>query len=110
MKKDWTIIEANNLLNSLKGIFGLKGIKFNYAVARNIDLLNTALSTVHKTLKEANELEDPKEKEKAIAEVNLLGSEKCDYTSHAIKFEDIPEDIPTEFMTAIFPILEGEPK
>lgn len=110
MKTDYTIKEANLLLQRLQMISGLKCIKFNYAIARNIDKLHIALKTAMEEISKCGKIIDQKERDEKIADLNKeLGDVKAEFSPYKIKFEDIPSDILTETMNAIFNLIEGEP-
>lgn len=144
------------LHNNLKALKGLKGVKFNYAIARNISKLSTEIECLEKSKeqtdlykefeKERVELaksfakknekgveiiveknyiildqeafdksfEELKEKHKeAVAEreaqlkeyIELLDKEST-FIPFKIKVELIPEEITTEQMNAIYPLVE----
>ena len=115
------------LYNGLNMVGTLKGVKFSYAIVKNLDSINPTIESIKETLKKSNpeyykfieETKGKKEEEvknledkysKAIkdfdkAEIEILGAEtKVDL--HEIKQEDIPEEITAQQMNMIFDIVE----
>lgn len=146
------------LFNALTNIKGLSGVKFNYAIAKNINLLKGEVEAIQKSY-EANEdfvkydqervelakkhskkddkgeailingnqfdIEDLKafqnefnilkethkeaisNREKQLKEVEELLEKENPIELYKIKMEEIPEDIKTEDMNAIFILIEN---
>lgn len=150
--------EIINLYNNLNTLGDLRGVKFSYGVARNIQKLKQEVDAFQLVSKPSEEysvfdnerielakshskkddkgepvvvgnefqIEDEKKfnkeldalrkkhksaieaREKQIEEVTALLEEESTVELHKIKIEDVPEDITTAQMSAIFSLIEYE--
>jgi hypothetical protein len=148
--------EVFNLLQSLNSIKGLKGVRFNYAVAKNISKLESETESMKKSIevspefkayddarielakshakkdekgspiiennqfiledkeKFTKEFDELKEKnkevisarEEQIKDFESLLEEESDIETFKIKISEVPEEITTEQMTALLPLIE----
>lgn len=108
-QKEFTNQEALNLFTSLKSIKGYRGVKFNYAICKNVERLESANKSLYKEAERINKIADFEEKNKQNEEFKTLLTQSSEFVPHLIKAEDIPSaDLLTEHMMAIYPLIEGE--
>lgn len=109
--QQFSLDDAFQLRFKLRSITGYEGMKFNYAIARNLDKLDSCLKTIMQQTGEAQQIKDEAEKQKKIDEINSFAkSEKADFEPYKIKVENLPANLKTEHMTAIFSLIDGEPQ
>jgi len=153
------VLELHNVLSGLKG---LKGIKFNYCISKNLAILETEIQSIQSTLKSSDNYKifdekrielckkyakkdsndqpvkiiDPEtkqeryeigdqlgfdteyallkeenkeivtEREKQLSDFNEFLGKESTITLYKIKLEDVSEDITTEQMVGIYPLIE----
>lgn len=148
--------DALNLFQGLNTLAGLKGVKFSYAVAKNINILKGEVESLEKSITPSEEFSEYDKKRielaKKYAELDESGElkskdfkiiftdeagfkkalaplleeykdalakrdeqmkeyaellkEESDVQLHKLKIEDVPEDISTEQMYVLYPIIE----
>jgi len=81
--------EILELYNKLKGLGDLKGVKFSYAVAKNISLLEREVKIIQESIKPSPEYSEYQQKRASIAKENS----KKDENGKAITFIDENESV-----------------